>query len=548
MERSNQELESFRQQWLEEVSARARRPSQPPKPSAPNRSSAEPSRKRPPRHQAADREEEPEYREGSSPSGPSDYEALTAQTQSLAIAPADDDAFVLGAQKAPSSALEHFEEAAAKEAQGKLGDSLNLYRKAYKLDSRVDQAYRKKHFPPAAQAPGINPSNAPVTVPNTAHHSPGGPILSTPELLASFAHFPVPVADPIIEGAPPPPCPISTTPSEILGEILKQLALLDPASFARLALVCKRFAFLVAHEQPVWRRLCQGSEFGFGSMHYSFACDVEGRREYTFQPRYNPFPLGSTALQIPKPLSTWAQVFQTFPRIRFTGIYISTVNYTRPGAYSSFHNTSWDAPIHIVTYYRYLRFYPDGSLISLLTTTEPADVVRHISKENLETLKAPPSSYRHHQHQHSGAGPTAAPSANPIPTVAASALKGALKGRWHLSHPSPVKPADAPDSTEPPTPPASRHKNNTNSDSKHDPRDLFIETEGIDPKYTFTMHLSLRSTTTSYRGSTTNTSKNTKLIWKGFWSYNRLTDDWGEFTLRNDKAFVFRRVRGWGLN
>ncbi|EAS35691.3 F-box domain-containing protein [Coccidioides immitis RS] len=567
MEFNNQELESFRRQWLEEVSARTRRPSQPSQPSPKSAgASGEPSRKPRPQHQAADREEEPDFQQSGNPLEPINYEALTEKTQYLTLGPTDDDASVPKTQQAPSSALELFEEAVNKEAQGSLGDSLALYRKAYKLDARVDQAYRKKHFPPAnVRLSGPNPSNASVTVPNTAHHSSEAqPVLSTADLIASFAHLPIPVADPLIAGTPPPPCPISTVPSEILSEILKQVALLDPALFARLALVCKRFAYLVEHEQPIWRRLCQGPEFGFGSMHYSFSCDIEGRREYTFRSRYTPFPLGSTALQIPKPLSTWAQVFQTFPRIRFTGIYISTVNYTRPGAHSSFHNVSWNAPIHIVTYYRYLRFYPDGSLISLLTTTDPVDVVPHISKENIEALQTPPSAHRQHQNQVLNPNPAApvAAVANPIPTVASSALKSALKGRWHLSHPSPVKPTEDSKSTSTTeiaaprlTPQPTRHGTNTSSDPKHDPRDLFIETEGVDPKYTYTMHLALRSAATPSRSAThgsastlANTSKNTKLVWKGFWSYNRLTDDWGEFGLRNDRAFVFRRVRGWGLS
>ena len=39
------------------------------------------------------------------------------------------------AQKEPRSALEHFEKAVEKEAEGSLGDSLDLYRKAYRVGS-----------------------------------------------------------------------------------------------------------------------------------------------------------------------------------------------------------------------------------------------------------------------------------------------------------------------------------------------------------------------------------------------------------------------------
>ncbi|KAI5307884.1 Cell cycle checkpoint protein rad17, partial [Ascosphaera atra] len=76
-----------------------------------------------------------------------------------------------------------------------------------------------------------------------------------------------------------------------------------------------------------------------------------------------------------------------------------------------------------------------------------------------------------------------------------------------------------------------------------DPRDLTIETEGVDAKYIFRMHLSLRSA----HSRSTNVAKNTRLVWRSFWSYNQLTDDWAEFGLRNDRPFVFSRVRGWGM-
>jgi F-box protein 9 len=84
-----------------------------------------------------------------------------------------------------------------------------------------------------------------------------------------------------------------------------------------------------------------------------------------------------------------------------------------------------------------------------------------------------------------------------------------------------------------------------------DPRDLVIETEGIGAKYIYVLHLALRSTTARPANANPmnpNPSRNTKLVWKGYWSYDKLTDDWAEFGLKNDRAFVFRRVRGWGLN
>jgi len=59
----------------------------------------------------------------------------------------------------------------------------------------------------------------------------------------------------------------------------------------------------------------------------------------------------------------------------------------------------------------------------------------------------------------------------------------------------------------------------------------------------YTMHLSLKNGNARNKFAT----KNNKLIWKGFWSYNSLANDWAEFQLRHDKAFWFSRVKSYGL-
>ncbi|KAJ9284980.1 hypothetical protein DTO027B5_8551 [Paecilomyces variotii] len=541
------ELESFRRQWREEVSHRTRQQTkqQPQDQTAPSLERFPPTR-----HEASDRKEDDLLEEDSRSHS---YGEFVRKVEKLSLGRADEDGFQSLPQKEPSSALEHFEKAVEKEAEGSLGDSLSHYRKAYRLDSSVDKTYRKKHFGHAWKPTQPAASQAPVVPESSSVTQEDGNPLPTPELIASFANLKIPQAEPLIENTPPPPCPISEVPSEVIVEILRHVALMDPALLPRLALVCKRLAYHVAHEQHIWKRLCQGPEFGFESMHYSFACDVAGNPVHTLGTRYTPFPR-DRPVEIPKPLSTWSQVFQTFPRIRFTGVYISTVNYTRPGAASAYSTVSWNTPIHIVTYYRYLRFYRDGTVISLLSTTEPVDVVPHISKENVISARAAASHQRHQRHiSDSGNTLSGDAATNPVPPTAMATLKYALRGRWHLTPPTQTASEDI-DTGEPSRskPSAHSHKAGQTTGIGHDPRDLVIETEGVDPKYTYMMHLSLRSPTASRPGgpnqAPSNVSKNTKLIWKGFWSYNKLTDDWAEFGLRNDRAFVFRRVRGWGLD
>ena len=84
---------------------------------------------------------------------------------------------------------------------------------------------------------------------------------------------------------------------------------------------------------------------------------------------------------------------------------------------------------------------------------------------------------------------------------------------------------------------------------------LHIETEGADagaktPKYVYKMMLQLQSAGigSGSGGSSTKAGKtrNNKLSWLGYWSYNKLSDDWAEFGLKNDKPFFWSRVRSYG--
>ncbi|KAI9810341.1 MAG: hypothetical protein M1827_006308 [Pycnora praestabilis] len=519
MEDHNPELESFRQRWREEVSGRRKENT--------IRSEAEVQ-------DGASSSKAERTKNASGPPPPTDRRKDIHEDIDEEMHPREyhdlqdkDDAFRLGDStevtlrasnsKEPRSALEHYEKAVEKESQGSLGDSLNLYRKAYRLDDRVDQTYKNKYFPPSSFAPkpsNPNPSNAAVTVPNPAHHSLEGPPHLVLELIAEFSTLLIPAAPATTDLSPPPRCPIAAMPSEVLIELLVYTAILDVASFARLAQVCKRFAYLIATEERIWKRVCCGLEVGFGAMHYRWTCDIYGsplvdddedghilgvdnpekEREPGLALDNDPRTL---SLLHSKYSSSWHTMFRLRPRLRFNGCYISTVNYARPGA-SSPTQITWNTPVHIVTYYRYLRFFRDGTAVSLLTTAEPVDVVHHLTKDNIHT-------------HHTGALPSAV-------------MKHALRGRWHLSG----------------TDPSSSSSSSTSISAETETEgDVYIETEGPDAKYTYKMDLSLRS---AGRGS-----KNNKLVWRGFWSYNRLTDDWAEFGLRNDRAFFWSRVRSYGM-
>ncbi|KAK4152238.1 putative glycerol transporter protein [Chaetomidium leptoderma] len=460
---SNPDLESFREQWRAEVRAKHVAPGSSGQQQQQQRATAGPSATQPrtapvtgPKGkplQTAQKSTTQEHDDDYAPSQPFDEPAATAPES------APETAHPEAPEKGePRSALEHYEKAVEKEVAGNLGDSLRLYRKAFRMDDAVDQKYRNKHFPKpppkstqAAPPPGARTSTS--SAPTTEQPQ------SMKDLIASFSVVSIAPAPPEVEGMPPPPCPLASLPEEILVHILRDVAILDIGDFMRLARVCKRLAYLVATEDRIWRRICLGTEFGFGGMHYYWQRQVawgpisvadlvrEANEAEEAAAPVSSSGSGSgpvsvsvsvsadseTPLSPPLTLSerahrhaeenaantlafyqsvysrSWQRMFRLRPRIRFNGCYISTVNYMRSGQ-ASHNQVTWNSPVHIVTYYRYLRFFRDGSAISLLTTAEPADVVHHLTRDAVAL--------------HAGG-------ANPhLPSAVA---KEALKGRWRLA-------------------------------------------------------------------------------------------------------------------
>ncbi|KAJ1327526.1 F-box protein 9 [Microdochium nivale] len=573
------ELASFREQWRAEVSARTRQPAdpaartgQPPSTSTNSGPTAAP----PATHVASSNKTTPGHRKTPSRTlghleDEDEYvHVLSFDEPVPSKNTLDSEAGDADKGKEPETALEFYEKAVDKETSGSLGDSLHLYRKAFRMDSRVDHAYKQKHFaaawklkpsglpaagatsstpasagPQKQQQESVNLSKSPSTVPNTAHHSLDGSPLTISELIASFASVSLEPAPPEVEGVAPPPCPIADLPGEILVHVLRDVAVTDIGDFMRLSQVCKRFAYLVATEDQIWRRVCLGREFGFGGMHYHWQQDHRWQSlplqilaaqgglgplsETSSLPPFEPLAdeedvdssvwtleelmrrraawSHTTTLTLVHSLygSSWQRMFRRRPRVRFNGCYISTVNYIRAGQASG-HHITWNSPVHIVTYYRYLRLFRDGTAISLLTTDEPGVVVHHVTKENLQL--------------HADRGHTHLPSASMI---------HALKGRWRLSSALDSEAADN-----------GPEDGSIGGGGPGGEGDLFVETEGVGKKYMYRMELSVN-------GAGKKATGNNKLQWKGYWSYNILTDDWAQFGLKNDKAFFFSRVKSYGF-
>lgn len=447
------------------------------------------------------------------------------------------------------------------------------------MDHGVDRRYREKHFPASTKAPAVPASSAgstqatqasaqssasasapasaaakalaskELTSKEAAHEPEPEPVQprTFSELIADFAALKIEPAVPDVEGTPPPPCPIAELPDELLTHILHDVAVADIAAYVRLSLVCKRLAYLVASEQRIWRRVCLGPEFGFAGMHYRWNRSIEwgllspesedeqdsssplvsesddSNEEHndssnSATPRLSPRELGSrrrareqavTLSLTPSVYPTWKKMFRNRPRVRFDGCYIATINYVRSGQASTNQLTWGGAPIHIVTYYRYLRFFRDGSLISLLASNEPSDVVHYLTRDAL-LLHRDAAQNLH---------------------LPSAVMRLAYRGRWRLSPPGHGA-----------VPGSGNRLHGLDSQGAPSGDDeLSIETEGVGNKYIFKIDLQMRSTD---KGTST---RNNKLVMRGFYSYNKLTEDWAEFVLKHNKPFIFSRVRSYGL-
>jgi len=78
--------------------------------------------------------------------------------------------------------------------------------------------------------------------------------------------------------------------------------------------------------------------------------------------------------------SDFRRVYVEYPRVRLDGVYIAVCHYVRPGLSEN----SWVNISHLITYHRYLRFFPDGKVLSLLANEEtpPAQLI-HTLKPSL---------------------------------------------------------------------------------------------------------------------------------------------------------------------
>lgn len=137
---------------------------------------------------------------------------------------------------------------------------------------------------------------------------------------------------------------ISALPVEVLVYVFRWVVSsdLDLRSLEQLSMVCRGF-YMCARDPEIWRLAC---------------LRVWGRNTGKLSPYLS-----------------WRHMFLERTRLRYDGVYISRVSYIRQGEQSL---DGFYSPWHLVEYFRYLRFFPDGLVMMLTTPDDPQSIVSRL--------------------------------------------------------------------------------------------------------------------------------------------------------------------------
>ncbi|KAM9929058.1 hypothetical protein OXX59_001430 [Metschnikowia pulcherrima] len=303
------------------------------------------------------------------------------------------------AAQVDARAMQLFEKAIEKESHGSMADAVKFYREAFRLNDRVDLIYRKQTVPQtleklrgeegknassridAAKLKAINVTDLLSSYENETAHAPdpANPAhWDESHVAIKFASLKVDGKDEYADVKPV--SPLINLPREIWIHVLQTLLWQDPEAWFRFGITCKKHAYLAFHTSEIWRQLC-----------YSIYPKQNYEENVGFSGKSLPVPLDPMVM-LPQYAGTWKQMIKQRPFLKFMGCYISVVNYYSEGGREEL-STSLRNPVRTITYYRYLRFYPNGSCVMALTRLEPTVAVAQMSRENkLRCLLAHPES------------------------------------------------------------------------------------------------------------------------------------------------------------
>ncbi|KAF5284489.1 hypothetical protein FQA39_LY17024 [Lamprigera yunnana] len=146
---------------------------------------------------------------------------------------------------------------------------------------------------------------------------------------------------------------ISALPLEIILYILRWVVSseLDMRSLEICSTICRGF-YLCCRDSKIWRLAC--------------------------------IRTWGVNVSLPRNCISWREMYIERARVCFNGCYIGKTSYIRSGE-NSFQDQFY-RPWHIVAYYRYLRFFPDGLVLILTSSEEPSVCVGQLK---YKTFKNP---------------------------------------------------------------------------------------------------------------------------------------------------------------
>lgn len=145
-------------------------------------------------------------------------------------------------------------------------------------------------------------------------------------------------------------CPISNLPDEIILHIYRCFVhRTDLQTLMRFGCASKKL-LLLSNDNVIWKDLIHAHLVPPYQIHPSIRVGELAATKYS---------------------DSWRKLWVDTPRIRLDGVYISICRYLRHGESES----AWNTFTQLVTFYRYLRFFADGLVISWLSTDVPTNSV-----------------------------------------------------------------------------------------------------------------------------------------------------------------------------
>ncbi|KAG2075663.1 hypothetical protein BDR04DRAFT_855485 [Suillus decipiens] len=248
-------------------------------------------------------------------------------------------------------AVEIYRKAFIHEQHSQLDQALQLYRQAFRLDANVDRAYfiEEQRIQERSAAQPASHKKGPSTVSldgvtrdvqkfQVHKDSKDKPIVTSGFLAQVLKNFPENLTfepEDEKEGLPS----INLIPDELLLQILR---ILDFTTIERFAAVSRK-ARVLSLDSAIWR--------DFVHLAYKPPQIADDESITDIMELYN---------------RDYRRAYIEHPRLRLDGVYIAVCHYMRMGSSEN----AWVNVTHLITYHRYLRFFPNGQVLSLLANEE----------------------------------------------------------------------------------------------------------------------------------------------------------------------------------